>query len=69
MAGKGRKPKKGKTHKFPITLPMESYEYLGVLAEQSFIGSSETDIVEKIVVAELRRLFDAEFHKKRARDS
>ena len=68
MTSRGPKPKKGKTHKFKITLPMESYEYLGVLAEHSFIGTSETDIAEKIIVSELLRLFKAKFHKKGARN-
>ncbi len=68
MAKRGPKPKKGEGQPFPITIPKRLHDYLGVLAEQSFIGTSETEIAEQILVERLTELFESDFHKKPIRE-
>jgi hypothetical protein len=64
VAKPGPKPKKGKNERFPISIPKRLHEYLGVLAEHSFIGTSETEIAERLLVERLTELFESDFHKK-----
>ncbi len=51
-----------------MTIPKRLYDYLGVLAEQSLIGTSETEVAEHILVRELTKMLQSNFHKKSIRE-
>jgi len=63
MADRGPKPNKGESHAFQVTIPKRLYEYLGYLAQQSFLGVSENDVASYILRRELEEMLRSGFHK------
>ena len=63
MADRGPPANKGESHPFQLTLPKRLYEYLGVLARQSFVGVSETDVASYLLRKKLEKMLKTGFHK------
>ena len=63
MADRGPKPHKGDSQSFQVTIPRKLYEYLGYLAQQSFLGVSENDLASYILRKDLEERLISGFHK------
>lgn len=59
----GAPPNKGETQSFQVTLPKRLYDYLGRLAQQSFIGVSESDVASYLLRKELESKLESGFHR------
>lgn len=65
MAGPGKKPSLGTSVPLDLKLPKFEYEYLEHLARLSRKGTRPTEVAVHILIEELGRLFESDFHMKK----
>lgn len=53
-----RQPSRSESRKLELTLPKQTYEYLGKLAEAGALGTTEPAVAAFIVIREVERLLD-----------
>ena len=66
MADKpGAPTKPGEPASFQLTIPKPAYDYLTFLAVHSMLGRSENEVAGHLLIWELDKLFQADYHNKR----
>jgi len=64
MATRGKPPNKGENKAFEVTIPLDHYEYLTLLAKMNRLGVTETQVASHILIRELDAMFRADYHSK-----
>ncbi|HAD86832.1 MAG TPA: hypothetical protein DCG48_05675 [Rhodospirillaceae bacterium] len=64
MAERGPKPQIGQSVSFQITIPKHHHDYLEHLVRMSRLGTKVNEAAVHILVRELDKMFQADYHKK-----
>jgi hypothetical protein len=60
-----RPKNRSETRQVTLTLPVETHDYLVLLAELGKLGSSEADVASYLVIREVDMMLAIDYHDKR----
>jgi hypothetical protein len=56
---------KGKPKRFQVSIPLNHYEYLTLLAAMNRLGLKESDVAAHILIREIDLMFKSDYHEKK----
>ena len=59
------KPKKQKSVLIRMRVSPNLYEYLGILARETMLGTAENDVAQSVLTQRLGEMLDTKFHEKK----